>query len=96
MHAQAGRLPHHRRADDLRRGSIEFNAHRNYGWERLAHVKGFELVGYPEQQCNYIPAGGTDAVIVRKGAALQGEGAPKLSSDDFARAPVLGPPPLRR
>lgn len=70
-------------------GAIEFNAHRIYGWERLAHVlQGFELLGYSEQ-CNFIPAGGTDTVILRKGAALQGEGTPKLSSNDFARAVVV-------
>ena len=64
-------------------GMIEFNAHRIYGWQRLAYVlQGFELVGYSER-CNFIPAGGTDTVIMRKGAALSGEGAPKLTVDDF-------------
>ena len=70
-------------------GVIEFNAHRIYGWERLAHVlQGFELLGYSES-CSFNPAGGTDTVILRKGFAMEGNGAPKLFPADFEHAPIL-------
>ena len=59
-------------------GNIEFNAHRNYGYRRMAYISaGFEVVG-KVSDCRMF--------ILRK--LLPGEGKP-ASADDFAAAPGL-------
>jgi len=71
-----------------RAGRTEFNAHRVYGYARLAHVaRGYELVGFQGVGCEPF---GEDfgnpqpIVILRKPAA--GSQPPALTADDFAAA----------
>ena len=63
------------------RGYIYFNAHRKYGFQRLAYIaEGFELVGYPPND----RVGDTTIVVLRKPGADANR--LPLQSDDFARA----------
>jgi hypothetical protein len=60
-------------------GFVWFNAHRKYGFARLAYIAdGYELVGYPDAD-----VGDTTVVILRKPAH---DGAPPLTAADFAAA----------
>ena len=60
-------------------GFIWFNAHRKYGFVRLAYIaEGYELVGYPTSE-----VGETTVVILRKPVAA---GVSPLTADDFAAA----------
>ncbi len=77
-------------------GYIQFNAHRTYGWKRLAHIAaGFELVGFPEK-CACMGQDdnnkNNNIVILRK-PAEHGLPPPPLTASDFdaaaARATVL-------
>lgn len=66
-------------------GYTVFNAHRVYGFKRLAYVTaGFELVGYVDG-CTHIEQGSNDMVVLRK-AGLDGK---PLTADDFAQAKIL-------
>ena len=60
-------------------GYVEFNAHRRYGFKRLAYIaEGYEVVGYPISD-----VGSTTLVVLRKPLV---EGAPLVTADDFASA----------
>lgn len=64
-----------------RDGHIEFNAHRVYGWTRLAYIaEGFELVGFHDG-CKTMASGTQSIVIFRRpfNAAV----AAPLTADDF-------------
>ena len=68
-------------------GFIQFNAHRTYGWRRLAYIsEGFELVGFPEK-C--IPGRrNNDIVILRKSSQSESKlmSSPTLLASDFDTA----------
>ena len=64
-------------------GYIQFNAHRTYGWRRLAHIAaGFELVGFPDGCVR--GRKNNDIVVLRKPA--DGMPPPPLLASDFAAA----------
>ena len=75
-----------------REGYIEFNAHRVYGYERLAYVAlGFELLGFADGCTSVAEECPQRTVLLRK--PLKGEAA-ALLAEDFAGAaerPLLTP-----
>ncbi len=73
------------------RGYIEFNAHRVYGYERLAHIsQGFELFGFVrpcqphEREPHWWPQ---PVYVLRK--PLAGVVVPPLTAADFVTARIL-------
>ena len=86
MHAQAGSLlvigvPTTCKLD----GNLVFNAHRNYGFHRLAHIaEGFELVEITEKCTAQDSDVACSIFVLRKPAA--GVAPPRLTGEDFLRA----------
>ena len=67
-----------------RNGYTEFNAHRVFGFRRLAYIAaGFELVGFVKM-CTPGTDGYSSVVILRK--PVDGAPGPPLSADDFEAA----------
>jgi hypothetical protein len=65
-------------------GFVEFNAHRVYGYKRLAYVAdGFELAA-AAYKCQWLDTGSTAIVILRKPA--NGVRAPPITLEEFAAA----------
>ena len=65
-------------------GYVEFNAHRVYGYKRLAYVtEGFELAA-AAYKCERLASGSTAIVILRKPA--DGSRAPPITLAEFAAA----------
>ena len=65
-------------------GYVEFNAHRVYGYKRLAFVaEGFELAAAP-YKCQWLATGSTAMVILRK--PTDGSRAPHITLEEFAAA----------
>jgi hypothetical protein len=65
-------------------GYVDFNAHRVYGFKRLAHIaKGFHVVDFA-YQCVWNPGGSTSTVILRK--PVEGEGVPLPRAEEFEAA----------
>ena len=66
------------------KGRIEFNAHRVYGWERLAHIaSGFELIATVGTTKDYASEGTHGVFILRKPTH---EEAPALTANDFSNS----------
>ena len=65
-------------------GFIEYNAHRVYGYRRIAYVaEGFELFAAP-YKCEWLPTGSTSMIILRKPA--DGSRAPTITLEEFVAA----------
>jgi hypothetical protein len=60
-------------------GYVEFNAHRVYGWRRIAHIaEGFQLAAFG-YKCEWLATGSITHIILRKPAS--GERAPALITE---------------
>jgi hypothetical protein len=67
-------------------GHLNYNAHRVYGFERLAFIsENFELVGFVADECNAVGSAHDPLLVLRKPFDLSIK-AKRLVSKDFSRA----------
>jgi hypothetical protein len=68
-------------------GYLEFNAHRVYGYERLAYVtQGFEMVGFTDPSTYCSETGYIHRVVILRKPASDAVAHKSLTTEDFARA----------